>query len=103
VIVDGHDLSGCSNAAPSTHVTSEIEKVDRRGVLVRPPFVSRKHPHQLEFVAVRVGAIDALRRTMTRFAGVCVRVDQSTAGRGEFIDRVELPGEVVQADRTTPF
>ena len=63
------------------------------------PLVAREHPHELELVAVGVGAVDALGRAVTRLAGVGVSVEERSAGVGELVDGVELPGEVVEADR----
>ena len=40
---------------------------------------------------------------MAGFAAVGAGVEQGLPGGGEFVDRVDLPGEVVQADAAAPL
>jgi hypothetical protein len=56
-------------------------------VFVGSPFVARQHPHELELVPVRVGAIDALGRAVVGLAGMRAGVDQRT-GKVELLDRI---------------
>ena len=62
------------------------------------PLVAGEHPHELELVAVGVGAVEALGGAVAGLAGVGAGVEQRLAGGGELVDGVELPGEVVEAD-----
>ena len=93
-----YELAGGANPGPASDFAGEVEVVDRGGVLVRSPLAARQHPHQFEFVAVGVGAVDALGGPVARLTAVGTRLEQGRSGGGELVDRVELPGEVVQPD-----
>ena len=94
------DLAGGADAGPAGDLAGEVEVVDRGGVLVGAPLGAGEHPHQLELVAVGVGAVEALGGAVAGLAGVGAGVEQRLAGGGELVDRVELPGQVVEADGT---
>ena len=72
-------------------------------VLVVAPLVAGEHPHDLELVAVGVGAVDALGGAVAGLAGVGARVEQRVAGVLELVDRVDLPGQVVEPDAAAPL
>jgi hypothetical protein len=77
----------------------EVETVHGCGVLVPSPGGARKHPHDLELVAVWIAAVDALGGAVAGLAGVGVEVRQGQAALLQFVDGVDLPGEVVEAQR----
>src|SRR5439155_2425566 len=79
----------------------DVERANRAAMLVLAPRVTRNAPHDLEFVAVRISAVE-------RFRDAVVARSPERAGRGEHIpsgrevgDRRDFPGEVVQPDRAT--
>ena len=82
--------------APAAYVAGQVEALDGRGVGEGAPLGAGQHPHHLELVAVRVLAVDALGGTVARLAGVGVELGQREAGLLELVDRVDLPGEVVE-------
>src|SRR3954454_14587629 len=87
-----------SHAAPPADLRTHVEGVHRGRVLVLAPRLARDHPHDLELVAVRVDAVDALGRAMARFTGVGAGLHEGLASLLQLVDRVDLPGEVVQPD-----
>ena len=65
------DLAGGVHAAPLADLGCQVEGFDARAGRVRGSLFAREHPHDLEFVAVWVGVVDALGRApMAGFSGV---------------------------------
>ena len=65
-------------------------------VLELAPRLARDAPHDLELVAVGVGAVERLRHAVVRRAAERARLRQDLRGAGEVVDGRDLPGEVVQ-------
>lgn len=100
---DSDGLSGGANATPTSDLGIEVEEVDRSSVLIRSPLVPGQHPHQLELVAIGVHAVDALVCPVAGLAGVSPNLDQNLTCGGELVDRVELLGQVVKTNRSSPL
>ena len=63
-------MAGGGHPAPAFDLPGQVEMVDGGGALVGTPVVAEQHPHQLELVAVGIGAIDALGGTVAGLAGI---------------------------------
>ena len=63
------EVAGRADARPGVEFRCEVEAFDDGGTFVDAPLVSREHPHDLELVAVGVGAVDALGGAVARLAG----------------------------------
>jgi P-type Cu2+ transporter len=68
--------------------------VDGSAELDESMITGESHPHHLELVAVRVGAVDAFRGAVTGLAGEGAGIDEVLTGLRELVDGVDLPGEV---------
>jgi hypothetical protein len=95
----GGELPPGADPGPLRDLGVEVEPFDRGLVLVGAPLVAGQHPHDLELVAVGVGAVQAQGGAVAGLAGERACLGEAAAGVGELIDGVELPGEVVEPDR----
>jgi hypothetical protein len=66
------------------------------------PGPAGEQPHDLELVAVGVGTVDALCRTVEGFPREGAGFDQPGANRGEILDRRHLPRQVARPDPAAP-
>ena len=83
-------------------LAGDIERFDDRLVLCLAPVLGGDEPHDLELEAVGVAGVEAL-------VGAVIAGADERAGRAEAIahllellERGDLPGEVVHADRSSP-
>src|SRR5690606_14637569 len=93
-------FGGGADAGPVTYLARQVEPIDDGGVLVPAPLGLRQHPHHLELVAVGVRAVDALGRAVAGLSGVGVETRQGGSRLLELLDGVDLPGQVVEPERS---
>src|SRR5262245_65139382 len=76
----------------------EIERADRSRIGVGTPILPWHEEHDLELVAVRIGAVHTLGRAMVALAGVRAGGQHRLTSVLEVADAVDLPGEVIEPD-----
>ena len=82
--------------APLPDLTVEVQWEDNGVLLEAAPRLAGEEPHHLELVAVRVLAVERLRRPVVRRTGECIKVREGGGDVPEVLDVFDLPGEVVE-------
>jgi len=91
------ELVSGSHPRPTRKLRTQVEMLDDSSFRHLVPGGTGEHPHDLELVAIRVGAVDALRCSVRRLTSEGTGVADRGAECGELVDGVHLPGEVAQA------
>ena len=99
--LDSLDRYDGRSGSPAPNLGLEVERHDGRLVLVAAPRLARDAPHDLEFVAVRISAVQRLADAVIRGAGQRTKLRQGLGHLGERLDRIDLPGKVVEPNRAS--